>query len=141
MSWFKADDKLHSHMKTITAGTHAMGLWILAGSWVADEMSDGFVPEGIAIRFSKTLLERAKSLEDDREEDRAEHRREIADVREAQTRTDEKLSETLTILSLAIDFIGELYRWGRQGGGEPEPTAPKKLREWLGHLLHPSKED
>lgn len=44
MSWFRVDDHLHSHSKAIRAGTEAMGLWILAGSWAAAEESDGWVP-------------------------------------------------------------------------------------------------
>lgn len=44
MVWFRVDDHLHSHSKSIRAGTEAMGLWILAGSWSAAEESDGWVP-------------------------------------------------------------------------------------------------
>lgn len=51
MTWFKVDDKLHSHKKAARAGTAAMGLWTLAGSWCADHLSDGFVPDYIALRM------------------------------------------------------------------------------------------
>ena len=44
MTWFKVDDRLHSHRKARLAGPAAMGLWVLAGSWAADTLSDGFVP-------------------------------------------------------------------------------------------------
>lgn len=44
MTWFKVDDRLHSHRKARIAGPAAMGLWVLAGSWAADTLTDGFVP-------------------------------------------------------------------------------------------------
>lgn len=52
MTWFKVDDKLHSHPKAIEAGEAAMGLWVMAGSWAADQLSDGFVPDYIVARLS-----------------------------------------------------------------------------------------
>lgn len=51
MPWFKVDDKLHGHAKTRMAGTEAMGLWVLAGSWSADHLKDGFVPEVVAVQW------------------------------------------------------------------------------------------
>ena len=44
MSWFKVDDKLHSHPKRHRAGLRAMGLWVVAGSWAGDQLTDGFIP-------------------------------------------------------------------------------------------------
>jgi hypothetical protein len=44
MPWFLVDDKLHSHRKRYRAGVEAMGLWTIAGSWAADQLTDGFVP-------------------------------------------------------------------------------------------------
>lgn len=52
MTWFKVDDKLHSHKKSARAGVAAMGLWTLAGSWSADHLTDGFVPDYIAHRLA-----------------------------------------------------------------------------------------
>lgn len=45
MSWFKVDDNLAFHHKTVAAGVSAMGLWVRAGSWCAQTLTDGFVPE------------------------------------------------------------------------------------------------
>ena len=53
MPWFKVDDKLHDHEKARKAGVQAMGLWALAGSWCADNLKDGFVPEGVPIRWAR----------------------------------------------------------------------------------------
>ena len=50
MAWFKVDDKLHSHKKTMKAG-EAMALWVIAGSWCADHMTDGFIPAYVAERL------------------------------------------------------------------------------------------
>lgn len=50
MTWYKVDDKLHSHKKAIKAG-EAMALWVMAGSWAADQLSDGFVPDYVVLRM------------------------------------------------------------------------------------------
>lgn len=44
MAWFKVDDKLHSHPKRHRAGLRAMGLWVVAGSWCGDQLTDGTIP-------------------------------------------------------------------------------------------------
>lgn len=51
MTWFKVDDKLHDHRKTRAAGKAAMGVWVCAGSWAADNLTDGFVPATILPRW------------------------------------------------------------------------------------------
>lgn len=49
MSWFVVDDGFHSHAKvrSIPRGTRAaaIGLWMLAGTWAADKLTDGYVPD------------------------------------------------------------------------------------------------
>ncbi len=51
MAWFKVDDKLHDHHKPRAAGKAAMGVWVLAGSWAADNLTDGFVPRSVLGRW------------------------------------------------------------------------------------------
>lgn len=48
MTWFRVDDTLAFHRKTVAAGNAAMGLWVRAGSWCAQQLTDGFVPTEIA---------------------------------------------------------------------------------------------
>lgn len=48
MAWFKVDDTLAFHSKVVMAGNSAMGLWVRAGSWSMQTLSDGFVPAAIA---------------------------------------------------------------------------------------------
>ena len=43
MTWFKVDDKLSGHPKAKAAGNRAMGLWVMAGSYSASYLTDGFV--------------------------------------------------------------------------------------------------
>lgn len=43
MSWFKVDDTAHSHPKLRGAGTAAVGLWALGGSYAAQYLTDGIV--------------------------------------------------------------------------------------------------
>lgn len=51
MTWFKVDDSLAFHRKTVAAGNPAMGLWVRAGSWSAQQLTDGFVPIDLARRL------------------------------------------------------------------------------------------
>lgn len=48
MTWFKVDDTLAFHAKAIAAGNAAMGLWVRAGSWSAQQLTDGFIPAHVA---------------------------------------------------------------------------------------------
>lgn len=62
MPWFKVDDGLHAHRKAARAGTEAMGLWVMAGSWSADQLSDGFVPDYIALKLDPKAKAHAARL-------------------------------------------------------------------------------
>lgn len=62
MTWFKVDDTLHSHKKAMRAGTEAMGLWVLAGSWAADQLTDGWVPQYAALRVAPNAVDLAERL-------------------------------------------------------------------------------
>ncbi len=62
MAWFKVDDKLHSHVKAARAGVEAMGLWLLCGSWCMDQLTDGFVPDYIALRIDPKARAKAARL-------------------------------------------------------------------------------
>ena len=46
--WFKVDDTLAFHTKTLAAGNAAMGLWVRAGAWSMQTLSDGFIPAHVA---------------------------------------------------------------------------------------------
>lgn len=52
MPWFKVDDKLAFHHKTMLAGTPAMGLWVRAGAWSASVLTDGFIPTHMVTAMS-----------------------------------------------------------------------------------------
>jgi hypothetical protein len=62
MPWFMVDDKLHSHKKRLRAGIEAMGLWCVAGSWSADQLADGFVPDYVARGLDPKAERHAASL-------------------------------------------------------------------------------
>lgn len=59
MPWFKVDDDLSFHRKVVTAGNAAMGLWVRSGSWSAQHLTDGFVPNEM-ISILGTPAQRAK---------------------------------------------------------------------------------
>jgi hypothetical protein len=58
MTWFKVDDGLHSHRKVMSIPRRervaAMGLWVLAGSWCADNLTDGHVPRYMLTEWGAT---------------------------------------------------------------------------------------
>jgi hypothetical protein len=45
--WFKVDDGFAFHRKAIKAGNVAVGVWVRAGSWSAQQLTDGVIPEEI----------------------------------------------------------------------------------------------
>jgi len=45
MPWFKVDDGFAFHPKAVAAGNAACGLWARAGSWCAQQLTDGHVPK------------------------------------------------------------------------------------------------
>jgi hypothetical protein len=47
MPWFKVDDQLAFHRKTLLAGNAAMGLWVRAGSWCSQQLNDGCIPDDL----------------------------------------------------------------------------------------------
>lgn len=53
MTWFRVDDKMHSHRKPARAGLEAMGLWVMLGSWCGDNNSDGKVSSEVVKRYSE----------------------------------------------------------------------------------------
>jgi hypothetical protein len=48
MTWFKVDDTLAFHHKALKAGNAALGLWVRAGSWSSQQLTDGYIPEPVA---------------------------------------------------------------------------------------------
>lgn len=66
MPWFKVDDQFHDHRKAARAGAGAVGLWTLAGSWCADNLTDGFIPEYVVVRWDRQWKRLAQRLVDAR---------------------------------------------------------------------------
>lgn len=48
MPWFKVDDNFCFHPKTILSGNAAIGLWVRAGSWSMQNLTDGWIPVEVA---------------------------------------------------------------------------------------------
>jgi len=49
--WFRLDDSFHSHPKVIAAGNEAIGLYVRCGTYAAEHLTDGFIPEDIAVLY------------------------------------------------------------------------------------------
>lgn len=54
MVWFKVDDTLAFHAKVVAAGNPAMGLWVRAGAWCSQQLTDGFVPSHMVTSLGTT---------------------------------------------------------------------------------------
>ncbi|MEV5911096.1 hypothetical protein AB0M00_19610 [Streptomyces chartreusis] len=52
MPWFVVDDSAWSHPKVTAAGNAALGLWMRAGSYAAQHLTDGIVP-GVVVGMCK----------------------------------------------------------------------------------------
>ncbi|MDJ1131746.1 hypothetical protein NMN56_007195, partial [Streptomyces iconiensis] len=48
MPWFKVDDTAHAHPKLLKAGNAALGLWMRAGAYAAQHLTEGAVPGIVA---------------------------------------------------------------------------------------------
>lgn len=63
MTWFKVDDNLTFHHKVVKAGNSAMGLWVRAGAWCAQQLTDGHVPDYMLTRMgTQTQVDRLISV-------------------------------------------------------------------------------
>lgn len=51
MPWFRMEDSFHSHPKVIAAGNEAIGLYARCGTYAAQHLTDGFIPEDIAVLY------------------------------------------------------------------------------------------
>lgn len=55
MAWFKVDDGFHSSRKVLSIPRRsrlaAIGAWSIAGSWCADELTDGHVPDFMILEW------------------------------------------------------------------------------------------
>ena len=61
MPWFKVDDHLHSHPKVLDVPLRAMGLWVKAGAWCSDQLTDGEITKGAVRTLGGTPAD-AKAL-------------------------------------------------------------------------------
>jgi len=63
VAWFKVDDKLHSSRKLLSIPRRyrlaSLGLWTISGSWSADQLTDGKVPDYMVEEWggNKTLID------------------------------------------------------------------------------------
>ena len=73
--------------------------------------------EGNAVTFSKNLMDRVESLEDD-----------VRDLKK-------ELKEINRVFTTALNFIEKLWLWAHDGSKPPIPDVPTSLREHLDPAL------
>lgn len=62
MTWYKVDDSFHSHPKATATSLAALGLWVVAGSWSGNHLTDGYVPDHVARLLARGSGELADEL-------------------------------------------------------------------------------
>ena len=61
MPYFKVEDTLAFHPKVLRAGNAAMGLWVRAGAYCTQQLTDGHVPDDMIATLGGTERD-AKAL-------------------------------------------------------------------------------
>jgi hypothetical protein len=61
MTWFRVDDGFAFHHKAVGVGNAALGLWLRAGSWCSQQLTDGVVPAHM-VKALGGSLQQAKAL-------------------------------------------------------------------------------
>lgn len=56
MPWFRLDEGFHSHPKVLKAGNEAIGLYVRCGTYAAQHLTDGFIPEQVALQYGTPAL-------------------------------------------------------------------------------------
>ena len=64
MAWFKIDDGFWCHPKIVGMSAEAVALWVKAGTWCSQQLTDGVVPKKSLGMFSATV-EAAQELVSD----------------------------------------------------------------------------
>lgn len=145
MPWFKVDDNLAFHPKSIRAGNGAMGLWVRAGSWCAQQLTDGYVPAdvvpmlGTATQASKLVSvglwhpveggfrfhewEERQPNKVTIEEERAAARERMRKIRAGKKGVKSEKPQVSGSRS------GELRRTGSDVFGNPDPSHPDPSRK------------
>jgi hypothetical protein len=54
--WFRLEDSFHSHPKVIAAGNEAVGLYVRCGTYCAEHLTDGFIPEHVMLLYGSHKL-------------------------------------------------------------------------------------
>ena len=142
MAWFRVDDKLWGHPKWLATPARARALWVTAGSWCADQLTDGRVPShvlpvlGGSTRDAVELVARGlwKPSEDgwefhdwiDFQPSREQVQSERAAAKERQRRAREKARESRQ------QSRGESRRDEGVSHGPPDPTRPDPTRSSFG---------
>ncbi len=151
MTWFKVDDGIHSHRKTVRAGLHAMGLWLIAGAWCSDQLTDGFIPDYMVARLdpsdheinAKRLVEAGLWIPEEKDGDKgwqfhdwAEHqpsadsvldKRAEAKARMARVRAERKAARERALTSGSEDVRANTSGTSREVRStptRPDPTRP-----------------
>lgn len=55
VAWFKVDDGFWAHPKTLALSPSAVALWVRAGAWSCQQLTDGFVPDHALAMFGPLM--------------------------------------------------------------------------------------
>lgn len=61
--WFKIDDQFPFHSKADRAGNQAIGVWARAGAWSGQQLTDGYIPDGIVKALGATRSDTTRLIQ------------------------------------------------------------------------------
>lgn len=145
MPWFKVDDTLAMHPKVVVAGNAAMGLWVRAGSWSSQQLTEGRIPRamlsvlGARPRDAAALVAAGLWVETDdgwafhqwadRQPSRQQVEAERAAAAERQRRARERAKEQREAERQARESRAKSRRDKSVSHGPPDPTRPDPTKE------------
>lgn len=145
MPWFKVDDTLAMHPKVVVAGNAAMGLWVRAGSWSSQQLTEGRIPRAMLSvlggrpRDAAALVSAGLWVETDdgwafhqwadRQPSRQHVEAERAAAAERQRRARERAKEQREAERQARESQQKSRRDKGVSHGPPDPTRPDPTKE------------
>jgi hypothetical protein len=62
MPWFRLEESFHSHPKVVAAGNAAAGLWVRCGTYSAQYLTDGYIPDDVIARYREARSREVERL-------------------------------------------------------------------------------
>lgn len=127
MAWFKVDDQLAFHQKTLIAGNEAMGLWVRAGAWASAQLTDGFVPHEIIQAMANEEVCHRLLMANLWTEENGGYQFHDWDEFQPSAEEERQKREDLKKARSEAGKAGAAARWGKEGDGKNGKTMASAM--------------